>query len=396
MIWSHVGFLLIGVVNTMLGPLLPLLSARWALDDSQAGSLFLAQPVGAILGSMLSGSLIKRFGFTLPLTCGFGVMSISTACLGLGAWGVGVASIFGSGLALGLTIPTINLLISEINPQRRAAALNILNLVWGIGAVAGPVLLSTLSRASGLTGALLFLAVSAVMIAILLARCPAMASQAAPADEAALPPSLARLWHGTYPLLAGALVFVDIGTESATGGWIASYVQRLAPSSYFSWALAPSLFWAGLLVGRAAAPLILQHLHETKMVLAGMFVTLGGLLIILLNAEPAPVLIGAGLTGLGLAPIFPTTVALFTQRFGAESPHATSVLFILAGLGAAVFPWIVGLASSRFSELRIGLVVPLIGALVMIPLQLATMSVMASDEGQKVARNFNRDDDEET
>jgi len=30
----HAGFILTGVVNTMLGPMLPVLSARWALSDA--------------------------------------------------------------------------------------------------------------------------------------------------------------------------------------------------------------------------------------------------------------------------------------------------------------------------------------------------------------------------
>ena len=80
----HLGFLLIGVVNTLLGPILPLLSARWQLDDAGAGALFFLQSAGAIAGSALSGPLIKRLGFSPVLAIGFGLMSIGTAGLGFG------------------------------------------------------------------------------------------------------------------------------------------------------------------------------------------------------------------------------------------------------------------------------------------------------------------------
>nr|MBA3515697.1 hypothetical protein [Pyrinomonadaceae bacterium] len=92
----------------------------------------------------------------------------------------------------------------------------------------------------------------------------------------------------------------------------------------------------------------------------------------------APVLIGVGLTGLGLAPVFPTTIALFTERFGQDASRLTGTLFILAGLGAAVFPWLVGLASSHYGALRAGLVVPLVGASVMIVLHAAIMTTLPS------------------
>ncbi|MGH9970237.1 MAG: MFS transporter [Pyrinomonadaceae bacterium] len=377
----HIGFILIGVVNTLLGPILPLLSVRWRLDDTQAGSLFFVQSVAAIVGSALTGPLIRRFGFRSLLIGGFGLMSASTACLGFGSRGLGVIWISGVGLSLGLTIPTINLLISELNPTRRAAALNLLNLAWGVGAVTGPVLIPTLARATGLSFALIIVAMPVALIATFVAR-SAGSLLIDPPDESGEPvprSTAARLWLRPYPLLTAALVFVNIGTESAMGGWIASYVQRLAPSSQLSWAAAPSLFWAGLLAGRAAAPVILRHVREVKMVLFGMFVAAGGMLVVLLSSATGLVLLGVSLAGLGLAPAFPTTIALFTGRFGRDAARLTGTLFMLAGLGAAVFPWIVGAASTHYHGLRVGLIVPLVGGLLMLAIHGAIMATLSRD-----------------
>lgn len=373
----HIGFVLIGIVNTLLGPILPLLSTRWRLDDAGAGALFFAQSAGAIVGSALSGPLIKRFGFLPLLMAGFGVMSVSTACLGFAPRVVGVLSISGTGLSLGLTIPTINLLISELNIGRRAAALNLLNLAWGVGAVSGPVLVPTLSRSVGFAVALLFVATPLIVVGILIGRSSVLLPDAMGTGETTRSLTM-RLWLTRYALLTAALVFVNIGTESSTGGWIASYVQRIGPSSQFSWAVAPSLFWAGLLTGRAVAPFILRRVRETLMVLVGMFVAVSGLLVILLSTKIGPVLFGVSLAGLGLAPVFPTTIALFTERFGHDASRLTGTLFILAGLGAAVFPWLVGLASSHYGALRAGLVVPLISGSMMIVLHATIMASSAS------------------
>ncbi len=373
----HIGFVLIGIVNTLLGPILPMLSARWRLDDAGAGGLFFVQSAGAIVGSALSGLLIKRFGFLPLLVAGFTLMAVSTTCLGFEPWVVGVLSISGTGLSLGLTIPTINLLISELNIGRRAAALNLLNLAWGVGAVSGPVLVPTLSRAVGLPFALLCVAASFIVIGVLVGRSTVVLPVAEKTGEGTSSGAI-RLWMTPYALLTAALVFVNIGTESAIGGWVASYVQRLGHSSQLSWAVAPSLFWAGLLSGRAAAPLVLRRVRETWMVLLGMLVAVSGLVVILLGTNIVPVLIGVGLAGLGLAPVFPTTIALFTERFGHDASRLTGALFILAGLGAAVFPWLVGLASSHYGALRAGLVIPLVGASVMIVLHAAIMTTLPS------------------
>ncbi|MDQ2976245.1 MAG: hypothetical protein M3R69_12670 [Acidobacteriota bacterium] len=40
----------------------------------------------------------------------------------------------------------------------------------------------------------------------------------------------------------------------------------------------------------------------------------GGILVVLLSSATGLVLLGVSLAGLGLAPAFPTTIALFTKR----------------------------------------------------------------------------------
>ena len=142
----HSGFLLIGVVNTLLGPILPMLAARWHLDDGKVGSLFIAQFTGAIIGSALSSPMIERVGLLRLMACGYAVMAAAVACLSVSSWQIGLLSVFSSGFALGLTVPATNLLVAEINSERRAAALNILNFVWALGAVAGPPLIALFAR----------------------------------------------------------------------------------------------------------------------------------------------------------------------------------------------------------------------------------------------------------
>src|SRR4051812_40071397 len=117
----HVGFVLVGIVNTLLGPILPTLSLKWNMNDSQAGHLFAALAVGGMLGAAVSGWLLGRLGAIRLLVTGFTLMAASLICLSLSGWAMGLLAIFGCGISLGLTNPTINLLVGEIYNQRRAA-----------------------------------------------------------------------------------------------------------------------------------------------------------------------------------------------------------------------------------------------------------------------------------
>jgi fucose permease len=48
--YTLAGFFVIGVVTVLLGQVLPVLSKRLDLNDAQAGTFFLAQFLGSILG----------------------------------------------------------------------------------------------------------------------------------------------------------------------------------------------------------------------------------------------------------------------------------------------------------------------------------------------------------
>ncbi len=372
---AHGGFLLIGIVNTLLGPILPLLSARWQLDDAQAGQLFTAQFAGGMTGSAISGILIKRLGFLPLMVAGFGVMSAAIACLGLVSRTGGVVSFFGLGVALGLTIPATNLLIADLNPERRAAALNVLNLVWGLGATLGPLLVSWLGRGDSLTPPLFMLSGLLAGMALLVARYQNFSQSASQSEARQAKLSLEREWSSPFALLTGALVFVYVGTETATAGWIASYAQRLGTAPQPFSALTVSLFWAGLLAGRSLAPAVLRRISEGNLVLISLLVAIAGLGVILAGSQMIVISAGAMLAGLGLAAVFPTTFAIFTQHFGARASQLAGAIFILASLGGAVIPWLVGITSARYGDLRTGLWVPLLGGVVMVTLQIALISL---------------------
>ena len=81
---SHIGFLFVGIANTLLGPVLPLLSERWKLNDTQGGYLFTAQFTGAIAGSALSGALMKKLDVTPILAAGYGGLAVAIATLAFG------------------------------------------------------------------------------------------------------------------------------------------------------------------------------------------------------------------------------------------------------------------------------------------------------------------------
>lgn len=66
--------------------------------------------------------MIERFGVFRLIAGGYAVTAAGVACLGVSSWEIGLLSVFSSGFALGLTGPTVNLLVAEINSDRSAGS----------------------------------------------------------------------------------------------------------------------------------------------------------------------------------------------------------------------------------------------------------------------------------
>lgn len=366
----HAGFVLTGMVTTLLGPVLPLLIARWKLDDVHAGLLFTAQFTASVLGVLLSSRLLMRYGYRSCLVLGFACMGAGVAALGTGPWTLGMIAAGVYGLGLGLTIPATNLLVAEANPLRSSAALSLLNLAWGAGAVLLPLLATAMERIHHLEWLLLGLGAGAMLFsgwfqATVGSRSLPVIS---PKDRGPRP----RLGSADWQALAilGLLFFLYVGTENGLGGWVAAYTRRMdaAPAA---WAVMPAFFWGALLLGRALAPLVLRQENEIRLARAGVLTAALGGLIVLFSVRFSGIAAGASLAGLGLSAVFPITIARVSFRFGRSASRYVGPMFALGGLGGATLPWLIGFTSDHLGGLRAGLWIPVLCSLAMFALYLS-------------------------
>jgi FHS family glucose/mannose:H+ symporter-like MFS transporter len=367
---AHFAFVPTGILTILLGPLLPSLEARWSLNDAQAGELFTSQFLASTVGVGISGMLVPRLGYRVVLVLGLACMGLGVGMLPLGSWAFGMASVACFGAGLGLVIPTANLLVAEENPQRKASALSLLNFSWSVGAVACPFLLTPFQQGDRTSTFLFALAVAIAILALFLAgvSLPRPAASAQAASE--LKQSLVSLTRTQAALMLGALFFLYVGTESAVGGWLASYAKRITNNSGTMWVATPSFFYGALLVGRALAPIALRRISDLSLARLGLSTALLGVVALVASGSLVLVLTSAMVIGLGFSAIYPITIALLSHKFGTAATRLGSVMFALAGFGGASVPWLVGFFSTELSSLKMGLIVPAAGCAMMLTLYL--------------------------
>jgi len=363
----YAGFVLTGVITTLLGPLIPVLAAKWRVGDDKIGYMFTAQFVGALCGTLATGSLFRRLGYVRPIAAAFFLMFAGTVGLALSPWPAGLASVLINGLGLGIVIPGTNLYVAEAATSRPAAALSTLNFLWGVGAVSGPPAIAMISRTRGMVFPHFALAILLAITGVLII---AVGERSHP-EWARAEPGAAG--HGRsqgrgLAVLIALFIFLYVGMENSIGGWAAAYAGRITTWPESAWPLVPLVFWGALMAGRGAAPPVLGRITEHRLVLAALAGAVAGNVVIISAASGAALIGGTLIAGLSFATLYPITVATLSRIYGSGAAQLGSFVFGMAALGGATLPWVVGLVSERLGSLRLGLLVPLAASVAMIGL----------------------------
>jgi fucose permease len=351
-----------GIVMAVLGASLPGLFERIGFGKGQAADLFLVMNFAMLLMSLVFGPVVDRFGFKAFLSLASLVVGLSLfAMAGAATYPLLVAAVLALGLGGGGLNGGANALTSDLNPDRRAAALNLLGIFFGFGALTVPFLIGTLVERFGLSAILYFTCLlCGVPLALFgLARFPRPKQrQGFPLREAGSIIRSPVLW------LAAFLLFFQSANEFTVGGWLATYLREQFAMSGSAASLTLAGYWAAVMAGRLLAALVINRTGRMRLVLGSAGLALAAALLLVAAPSSAGAAAGAVLIGLGFSAIYPTTLAVVGGSFPAISGTAFSVVFTVALCGGMTAPWLAGKVAQT-AGLRTSFMIP-VACLVMI------------------------------
>jgi fucose permease len=341
------GFVLIGVASGAWGVLLPSLSAYYNVDKSVVGLLFFASAVGYFLSALGTGFLTEKLGQRWYLVTGTATFMLCCVLLALKPPFALVLFIrLFQGMATGILEAGLNLFVAAL--PNNTALLNYLHAFYGVGALVGPLIASTILALSwGWNTAILIWTFLALPLLIgLLALFRHQSSGAAHEGQtgegengllAAL--KIPVVWFATLFLL------FYVGVEVSLGSWGYTFLLENRHESDLLAGGIVSGYWLGLTLGRFTLNYIAGRL---RLGLSGlMYTCMGGIVLGILMIWLIPGVVASAvafcLTGLSLGPIYPSTVALVPDIV--PSRMVSSAIGFLVGLsilGVALFPWIAG------------------------------------------------------
>lgn len=356
-----------GVVMAVLGAILPVLFESMSLQKGSAANLFLSMNLAMLLMSVIFGPVVDRFGYRFFLL--FSALLVSASLFSFSfiqGYAVLVFSVFWLGFGGGGLNGATNALVSDVSPERRGAALNLLGIFFGFGAITVPFLIGTLLKSLGFQKVVFLVCLMTLVppVLFLAARFPEPKQKKGfPLKEVAALVKSRLLW------LIAFMLFFQSANEFSIGGWVSTYLREKAGLAQSGAALLLAGFWLAIIIGRLISARFIKRTGNKALINAGAALALASLVLLSISGEPWLAGLAVVLTGLGFASIYPTALAIAGDEFAKVSGTAFSLIFTVALTGGIISPWLLGKVAQA-SGLGKAFIIPIINCFMVFILSL--------------------------
>ena len=325
------GMFVFGVVFLSLGSVVNMLKAKFSLDQSGVGTLTAVLPLGILLGSLIFGPIVDRYGYKA-------LLAISVLLVALGLEGLALAGTpgavrvcffligFGGGSLNGGT----NALVADISEGERGAKLSLLGVSFGLGALAITGVLAALSGIARdeTVVAVIGATIVAPVVYFLTLRFPAPKQ----GKGFAIKEGLALLREPAL-LLFALVAFFQSGLEGTTNDWSPVFMKEKALFSDRQARFILTSYVAAMTVTRIMLSRLRELTSSRRVLFASLAVAYSGCLMVLFSPASSVTVAGLLLLGVGYAACFPVVLGFVADVFPRRSGTAFGVLFSVALIG---------------------------------------------------------------
>ncbi|KZM18433.1 transmembrane transport [Ascochyta rabiei] len=341
-------FATLGLFNSSIGALLPLIASHYDLSDLHVSLVFVVGPVGYIAAAQTSSLIHHHFGQ-------FGIALIGPALQIIAAMLLSLHSHFAlvlvgfavQGLGTGLLDGSWCAWAGSM--ERASTISGLLHGSFSAGAAAAPVLV-TLMTTSRYAWFEWYYVLGALSVLDALLLCTAFRFETA---------SVYRHGHQSeemdnkgranamlkFPATwwCAAYFLADVGVETAISGWVVSFMLRSRHATPYLAGLCSSGFWAGMAIGRLILGPLTDRVGVRKATALyfALAICIETSFAILSNNVSSVILMV--ILGFLVGPLFPSGVIVLTQLLPKEL-HVAAVSFVasLGQVGGALLPFGIG------------------------------------------------------
>lgn len=342
-------FFLFGFVDNLKGPTIPVILRELNMSYGTAGFLLLAGYLGFFISVIITGPLSECLGNKTILILGalllsFGAIGYSFLHVSHGLFfsmffiglGIGSLDIGGNGLILDL----------HNNTNRKGKYLSLLGFSVSLGSAlgsfyAGQLLLRKISWRTIYFFSIVIILIFFVYIVFLKYEKKIVKKRKTFSIK-----KLMKIIKSRNMIVFSLLICFCVSIEVGIAAWLIDYLHRTKQLPNILTTSVLSFFFIGIMVGRFLFSFFVEKIGYIRIMI---YLSIALIIaIFLLCFGPNIISIFFPIIGILLAPIFPTTIALFTELTTENIETKMGILFSFVGIGGMLGPWSIGFFSEYY------------------------------------------------
>ncbi len=335
------------------GALLPFLRLELGLSFTQTSQHPSAYALGLLVSSLTADRLSRRLGSRQLLWGGAFGMATGTVVVMLAPnffWSL--LSFFLMGWLGALTAIEVSAVLSALHGPNRARAIPEANVLASLCTVLAPLCVSiAVTIGFGWRAGVSLAPFALSVIALCLWRTELPQADPVKASSAARLPGLYWRYWTTLVLFTAA--------EFGVLYWAVEYLQSTGLTTAAAAPLGLSTFFLAMLTGRATGARLAGRVAAKPLLLISLGITLGGFFAYWLGSAAWLQFTGLFFTGLGIANLYPFTVALALDSVTDLLGRASARIYTGVGLAILVAPFVLGALADLTSLMAAQVFLPL-------------------------------------
>lgn len=347
-----IGFLVFGFSENIKGPAIPRIQTEFKLSEFQIGFMLSLNSLGYLLACSYTGFLTKKFGIKVSTIIAFGSMALAGIFM---FFSRNFPSLSGSYffMYIGNGMLEISLAIvgARIFTKNTGTMMNLSHFFYGLSSMAAP-LLATVLMGTTISGSLLdWRGMYLIMLSLaLIPIIPTIISKF-PGDDIKEEERMPMKQYLRDPAAWIVVIILSFGviSELSVGGWLVNFLEKSYNWDMASSAKMLSAFFLLFMLARLLLGPITDKIGFTKSLMVfSAFAGLCTFAAILLGEKGA---FFFALAGAGIAPVYPTVMALLAKRYPKDSDTAISFTVTLMGIACVIGNFLIGAIVDIFKSL---------------------------------------------
>jgi len=359
-----VGFLVFGFSENIKGPAIPRIQSDFGIDEMQIGLLLAYNSFGYLLACSFTGILSAKYGIKLACMLAFGSMAISGIFIYFSESYLSFSfSYFFMYIGNGMLEIALAILAARIFTKNTGFMMNLSHFFYGLSSTAAPIM------AAGLMGWHVFGSElgwrGMYLLMLSLAIIPMLPTIAAkiPADKIHEEDRISFKSYIKEPaawLIVGILSFGVIA-ELSIGGWLVNYLEKSYQWSSTAASSMLSVFFLCFMLARLLLGAVTDKIGFTISLI--IFSGVSGLAIIFAILLGSSGVFLFAIAGIGIAPIYPTVMALLAKRYPNGTDTAITFTVTIMGIAVVIGNFLVGAITDLFKHFFTSISGPELGLL---------------------------------